>query len=244
MVQRLLTSHPRILIWGEQGGHFAELLPLVDVLRAWDDNVARHGLEAFEANTHHGWLANMLPGRTSIDDAVRAYVQALFADPARARGRPCWGFKEVRLDRGHMLALQRLFPSIRVVHITRDPRDVLRSLDAWERADAFWQRDYTKIAVDSWRTVNESFLDADDDWVLSVRYEDVVADPEAFVNRVAGLVKTDATQFDRSVFARKVRDYAGDGPAPQPWSELPEDLRALLDDDGFRAVAAAYSYDL
>lgn len=243
-MQRLLTSHPQILIWGEQGGHLSKFLAESDVLRAWDDNVARHGLDAFDVDAHHGWLANMLSGADAIDAAVRAYIEALFAEPARVRGRPSWGFKEVRLDRSHMLALRRVFSELRVVHITRDPRDVLRSLDAWERADEFWQRDYSLIAVDSWRTVNESFIGCTDDWVLSVRYEDVIAEPQRFVDDVATLIDADAADFDSTVFDRKVRDYQGTSPDPRSWSELPADLRALLADARLQSVAAAYSYDL
>jgi hypothetical protein len=244
LVQRLLTSHPRVLVWGEQGGHLDELLAHADVLRAWDANVAAHGRASYAEHKHHGWLANMLPGPEAIDDAVRAYVEALFARPAQQLGKPCWGFKEVHLARDHMLSLQRLFPALRVVHITRDPRDVLRSLDAWERADEFWRRDFTERAMSSWRRVNASFLDTTDPWVVSVRYESVIADPDAFIARLADLMGAASDEFDRGVFDRNVRDYGGPALAPQLWSELPADLRSLLDDGGFRALAASYSYDL
>src|SRR3954451_24043931 len=96
LVQRLLTSHEGILIWGEHGGHLRDLLTMHGTLRLWDEHVSASSRDAFEAGGYDSWMANLLPGPEPLRDAARAYMLALFAAPAAARDRPRWGFKEVR----------------------------------------------------------------------------------------------------------------------------------------------------
>ena len=247
LVQRLLTSHPEILIWGEHGGHLRDLIAMTDVLRRWDEGLAEPAREAFEEGSHQSWMANVLPGPEAVREAARAWLLTFFGAPAAERGRPRWGFKEVRFGLAEAEALRDLFPALTAIHITRDPRDVLVSLDSWERGRDWWTREFTQIAVNDWVKVNESFLPArggQEDWVLSVRYEDVVATPEPFTEAVAVLVGSDVEAFDRSVFQTKIRGYSDDQSERREWSDLPRDLRALLKDAGVRAMADAYGYDL
>src|SRR5205823_4141211 len=147
------------------------------------------------------------------------------------RGRPRWGFKEVRFGLDEASGIRELFPEARVVHITRDPRDVLVSLDWWEREHDWWTREFTQIAMRDWLGVNESFLpvrETEGDWVLSVRYEDVVAGPDAFTAALARLIGSEAERFDRSVFGARIHDYADTERDLRRWRKLPRDLRELV----------------
>jgi hypothetical protein len=247
LVQRLLSSHPEVLIWGEHGGHLREILRVVDVMRAWDQGLAPPAREAFEHGGHQSWMANLLPGPEAVVGATRAFVRTLFAAPAASLGRPRWGFKEVRFGLEEATALRTLFPDLRVVHITRDPRAMLSSLDAWERQRGWWRREFTEQAVRDWVRINESVLDGDGapGWVESWRYEDVLADPDRFSHAVARLLDLEPAHLDRTVFDRRISGYQeGDRPDPRPFAELPRDLRALIDDDRIRRVGAAYGYGL
>lgn len=112
LVQRLLCSHPKVLIWGEHGG----------ALRSWPD-------AGFD-----GFIANLMPPLSGLRQEARSLLLRLWADPAVELGRPLWGFKEIRYGRGECVGLLSLFPEPRFVHLTRDPRHVLVSLDWWERS--------------------------------------------------------------------------------------------------------------
>ncbi len=245
LVQRLLTSNPDIMIWGEHGGHLKDLLAMTQVLEAWDHGVSVPARDAFEKGAHQSWMANVLPGPDAVRDAARAYLLALFHEPAAVLGRPRWGFKEVRFGLEEAAAFRGLFGELRAIHITRDPRDVLVSLDWWERQRQWWRREFTEMAVRAWVTVNQSFLDQrDESWHVSVRYEDVVSDHGAFTERVAALLGVSPDTFDRSVFAKRIHDY-GDGKRElRTWHDLPDDLRALLHDPTVHSVASAYGYEL
>jgi hypothetical protein len=244
LVQRLLTSHPDIMIWGEHLGFLRTLLDMTATLEEWDWGAAEGGRRAFDEGGHDGWIANMMPGRESAQEAARAYVRALFEQPAIAGGRTRWGLKEVRYTRVHAAGLQRLFEGLRAIHVTRDPRKMLMSLDSWERRGDFWTREYTARAIGHWVDVNRSFLDERPDWALSVRYEDITADPAAFVASVAELIGVEEGSLDRGVFDKKVRGFDDNMPSPRGWDELPRDLRKLLKDKRVREIADAYGYDL
>ena len=239
LVQRLLCSHPDVLVWGEHGGHLRELLAMHDILGRWDAGLAGPAREAYRTAGHHGWIANLLPGPDALHEAARAYLLALFHAPA---GRPRWGFKEVRFGFGEAAALRSLFGGLVAVHVTRDPRDVLVSLIDWERHD-WWPREYTEAALRDWVAVNESFQAAPaQPWVLSRRYEDIVADPQRFTAELAALLRTEPSQFDASVFERRVRGYADEDAPAVGFGELPADARALLDAPALRRAARRAGY--
>ncbi|MBV9821650.1 MAG: sulfotransferase [Actinobacteria bacterium] len=248
LIQRLLSSHPDVLIWGEHAGQLRQLLAVADRLHGWTAEHGEVGRLGYARSGHQSFMANMTPEAGAVDDAVRGFVEALFARPAAAMGRPVWGFKEVRYGLAEAAALRVLFPDCRVVHIVRDPRDILRSLEVWERGG--WPRSDTELAVGDWARVGASFWSPGLDlppWVLRVRYEDLVADPETWRLRIAehcGLAPEllDARVFDRRIHAvglggrvrRTILDFA----------ELPASMRALLDGEQVRRVAAACGYAL
>jgi len=247
LIQRLLTSHPDVMIWGEHYGQLQGLLEIHGKLREWADTLGRRARDLYQGDGYQSFMANLMPDTEHVDDAVRVFVRRLFEDPALAMGRPVWGFKEVRYGRPEVEGLARLFPGLRAIFVIRDPRDALRSLDEWERQGT-WSRALTTYAVDCWHRAAETFQSggpADENPVLRLRYEDVVADPRGTATAVAEHTGLDETRFDATVFDRRV---AG-GPAGvrrvlRDWADLPADLRALLDSDRTRHLAAGYGYRL
>jgi sulfotransferase family protein len=123
-----------------------------------------------------------LPGYPGIIDAFyRAY--------ARAKGKEIWGDK----DPGNMLripGLLRWFPNARILHIIRDGRDACLSqlkqdfgfndclpcAEAW-REQVWWVRQLGELLGP------EQYLE--------VRYEDLVADPEAQLQRICRFLQLD-----------------------------------------------------
>jgi hypothetical protein len=248
LVQRLLSSHPEVLIWGEHAGQLREILAVGRRLGDWTAEHGEPGRQGYARSGHQSFMANMTPEAVHIDDAVRAFVEVLFAGPAAELGRPVWGFKEVRYGLDEAAALHRLFPDCRVVHIMRDPRDILRSLEVWERGD--WTRGDTELVIRDWARVGASFWTATADlppWVLRVRYEDLVADPLGWRTRIAEHCGLAEELLDAGVFDRRIHAIGLGGRTRRTildWADLPASLRALLDDEQVRLVAKACGYDL
>jgi hypothetical protein len=251
LVQRLLCSHPQVRIWGEHVGQLRPILAASQRLRRWTDTSGAAGRAEFAADAYRGFIANLTPERADIDRACAAFVEQLFAVPARAAGRPVWGFKEVRYGLADVLLLRELFPRLRVILVVRDPRDVVRSLDDWERAGG-WDRRDTEGALRNWVNVAAGFAAADTDpvlrnFVLPVRYEDLVPFKQAWTKAIAGHCGLAADLLDMTVFDRRVHTVGPRGRNDRTlreWSQLPAALRALVDDDELRMVASAYGYDV
>jgi len=249
LVQRLLSSHPEVLIWGEHAGQLRELLAIGERLSGWTTEHGEIGRQGYARSGHQSFMANLTPQAGAVDDAVRAFVEVLFARPAADQGRPVWGFKEVRYGLAEATALRRLFPDCRVVHIVRDPRDILRSLEVWERGE--WPRSDTEIAIGDWARVGASFWSPAaaelPPWVLRMRYEDLVADPAHWTSRLAEHCELEEELLDRRVFDRRIHAVGLAGRARRTildWADLPASMRALLETEEIRQVALACGYSL
>ena len=247
LIQRLLNSHQDVLLWGEHGGLLGSLFSLKERLDGWDDTLADQAREEFAARAYDGWIANLLPGRDAIEGATRSYLLELFARPVLQLGRSRWGFKEVRYGVSMARAMRELFPRTCVVHVTRDPREVLRSLDWWERCGKI-TRQGTGDAIRNWCKVNEELLPLRSaSWVLSVRYEDVVADPAAFTNRLSKFVGLQTDDFDTSVFDHRIHSDGPEGRMSRRltrFTDLDPALRRLIADPELLEIACAYGYRL
>jgi hypothetical protein len=250
LLQRLLSSHPDVLIWGEHAGQLQPVLAAIARMRMWADTNGRRAREEFAAGGYQSFMANLTPEPAQIDEAMRRFIQVLFVDPARELGRSVWGFKEVRYGLPEAQAFQRLFPKVRVIHVVRDPRDVLRSLDDWERNRKAWQRRDTYMTINNWLRVAGSFLHSDEASsppVLRLRYEDIVRDPAAACGKIGEHAGIDSERFDMAVFARRIHRVGPSREARRDireWDELPSSVRGSLESDDLRIVAAACGYDL
>jgi hypothetical protein len=246
-VQRLLNSHPEVRVWGEHSGILREVLGATSYLSWWNGEFGDPSRDELEKRGHDGWLANLLPDDDALTRAARGYVVALFAEPARAEGRTRWGFKEVRYGGDTVEQLHGLLPATRVLHLTRDPREVLRSLDAWEQTGVI-ERTGIEQALTAWAEVNESIHALRDrPWVTSVRYEDMVAGPDAFTDRAAAFFDLDPAALDRTVFERVVHSAGRHGRRGRPlreYRELPADVRALAEAPSVVEAAERFGYSI
>lgn len=251
LVQRLLCSHPRVRIWGEHVGQLRPVLVAGQRLRRWTESSGHAGRNELADSGYQGFIANVTPERSEIDEACTSFIETLFAAPARNAGRPIWGFKEVRYGLSDVLLLRELFPRLRVVLVVRDPRAVLSSLDEWERLGG-WTRIDTEASVRNWLSVAGSFSAVATDahlrsFILLVRYEDLVPFRQAWTMSIAQHCGLDQARLDMSVFERRVHTAGMRGRRDRQlrgWAELPAELRSLLDGEELRTVASAYGYDL
>jgi hypothetical protein len=240
-----------VLIWGEHVGQLRHVLVASQRLRLWTEANGMAGRNELAANGYQGFIANLTPERSVIDDACFTYIETLFAKPAREVGRTIWGFKEVCYGLSDVLLLREFFPRLRVVQLVRDPRDVLRSLDEWERSGG-WSRVDTDKALRRWLDVARSFVATATDphlrsFILSIRYEDLVNFRHTWTQANAEHCNLEADLLDESVFDQWVHTAGPRGRADRQlreWTALPASLRAIVDDEDLQMVASTYGYDL
>lgn len=240
LVQRLVSSHPEAFIWGEQHGLMGYIADSAGRFLEHSEENGEAGRREFAVLGHQGFIANLMPEPAEIRDAFAEFCVRLF----RAPGARVWGFKEVRYDLPFAVRLQRFLPDLRVIFIVRDPRDVLSSLDDWEKYN-WWSRRDTQASMDHWKRIAASFLETGPVPVLTVRYEDFIADREAAARGVGEFADLDPAGFDMTVFDHKVHNLGESGDRElRPWQELQFDLRGLLFDKELRTTAKAYHYPL
>lgn len=205
LLQRLLCSDKRILVWGEP---FGDLLPVhrlaqsVACVRSGDPH-AKYSIERHEGELSGSWIANLNPGFGRLRLAHRTFFEELFAAPAAERGYARWGCKWTRLTAWHAYYLRWLYPEAKFVFLVRHP------LDAY--ASYFGRRWYLvrpseAVAGPSeffrhWNLTAGSFLrEGAELRALLVRYEDIVSSGEL----IEKLAERLGLQLDRSVLKTRV----------------------------------------
>jgi hypothetical protein len=150
--------------------------------------------------------------------SATAVARAFYELYAESQGKPRWGDKTPRYMRS-MPRIARALPEARFVHIIRDGRDV-----AISQAERSLEERDTPVeeAAERWARRIEAAREAgrEMDVYMEVRYEDLVAEPEATLRKVCEFVELpfDAGMLDyhrraADRLAEMDRDLAGaEGP--------------------------------
>ena len=185
LLQRLILSGEDALIWGEPYDHCDLVRRLADSLRAFGPEYPPdhfvHGGERIDSGVLAGdWVANLYPHPSHLRAAHRAFLQALYGEPASVAGFRRWGFKEVRLGMDYARYLSWLFPAARFVLLHRNPYDAYRSYrrfrgwyDRWPTEPVLTPRQFGV----RWRDLVAGFVGQHDvPGTLLLRYEDLIRD--------------------------------------------------------------------
>jgi hypothetical protein len=185
LLQRVLVTDPRLLLWGEPLGEMTIVSKLAETmsqfisprnLQLWKDQE-----DPTSAPLSTSWVANLYPSSNDLRLALRSLFETWLGEPSRQRGFSRWGFKEVRLGAAEASFLHWLYPNAKFVLISRHPFDCYRSL-----ADSHWDQVYYRhpdAPVDSaasfarhWNRLAVSWSDLPPGFPsFHIRYEDLVS---------------------------------------------------------------------
>ena len=152
---------------------------------------------------------------------LRTFYRDYYGQETTALGRGRWGFKEVRHGRPEGEFLLELFPEARIVFLVRNPIDV-----AVSAARVAWEGSMPLDAVELWRRNVETMSDWDEERVLVVRYEDLIAEPARELGRVGEHIGIPGERFDALLFDHRFRGRAA-GTAADRVTALLEGVRRL-----------------
>ena len=189
LLQRILVTDHRLLLWGEPFGEMAlisslsesltRLSTFPDLKQHWagDDLISSPETSALMAKS---WIATLYTTGGDLRAALRSLFSVWLATPAVERGFSRWGFKDVRLGATEAVLLHWLYPNAKFVILSRHPFDCYRSLadSGWHhvyyrrpdiRVDsaASFARHWNRLAV-SWSQLPAGFPS------VHIRYEDLV----------------------------------------------------------------------
>ena len=184
LLQRLVMSDSRVLIWGEPYDECGIIQALANTTKpfraAWPPAEYYYdGRPPGELTSE--WIANLFPALENFRSGHRALLHTMFCEPARRAGVPRWGLKEVRLGIEHGFYLRWLYPRARFVFLYRNPLDAYRSYSRYGRSwyDTFPDKPvFTPAAFGHhWRRLMQGFLrDAKRLDAMMLRYEDLIGD--------------------------------------------------------------------
>jgi Sulfotransferase family len=192
LLQRMLDAHPLLAVSNDP--HFIPFAPGVAV--GLDPPVTPQLVEwllGYRTFARLGLDEGTVSKAAAAAATYRELVATLYDAFGAARGKPLAGEKTPRYVR-YLPLLHSLFPNARVVHLLRDGRDVALSTLEWARSDrgpgrfSLWGENPLAVCALSWRWhVSTGMRDAAafGERYSEVRYEDVVADPESTMRRVA-----------------------------------------------------------
>ena len=208
LLQRLIMSDSRVLIWGEPYDECGMIQALADSMKAFrsDWPPAEYYYDGTPpAELSGNWVANLFPSLEDLRKGHRAFFDALFSEPAKRGGAARWGIKEVRLGSEHAFYLRWLYPKAKILFLYRNPLDAYRSYARYGRSwyDIFPHKPmFTPSAFGThWRQLMEGYLrDARKLDALLVRYEDLIGNrpPLEEIESHLGI------RMDRSVLGAKV----------------------------------------
>lgn len=208
LLQRLIMSDSRILIWGEPYDECGLIQALAESMRAFRPGwpPQEYFYDGTPPNQLSGeWIANLFPSLEDWRRGQRALFDTMFAEPAHRASAVRWGIKEVRLGTEHALYLRWLYPKAKFLFLYRNPLDAYRSYARYGRNwyDIFPNKPmFTPTAFGThWRQLMEGYLrDAKKLDALLVRYEDIVGDRPPLEEIEAHL----GIRMNRSVLGAKV----------------------------------------
>jgi hypothetical protein len=208
LLQRLIMSDSRVLIWGEPYDECGLIQALSDSMKAFRPGwpPQEYFYDGTPTNQLSGeWIANLFPSLEDWRKGQRALFDAMFAEPAKRAGAERWGIKEVRLGAEHCAYLRWLYPRARFVLLYRNPLEAYRSYCRYGRSwyDVFPDRPvFTPTAFGThWRRLMEGYLEgAESIGAMLLRYEDLIGPKPP----LAGLDAYLGVQTDHAVLAKKV----------------------------------------
>jgi len=201
LMQRVLSSHPELHVWGENHGVISALAQASDCLERQHLQLDTSAA-VFADKGLAGFIPNLNPPAEVARAAPRAWLLAYYHDATLALGKARWGFKDVRYDAAMARFLLATFPDGRVVFLVRNPISVLASMNgaSWYRAAGG-----ARGVMARWSQNTRTFAQWQDSRVLTVRYETLAADPGGEMQRVSQHLGLDAAGFDLRLFDKVVR---------------------------------------
>jgi hypothetical protein len=144
----------------------------------------------------------------------RRFVASLFADHARRDGKPAWINKTPRYVL-HLPLLKHIFPSMKFIHCTRDPRDAVPSM----LSRRWGQHQSVDEGARFWQSCIEAARAFAARWpkhYVETRFEDLVTQPEAEIARILQSLAIEDRSADMlSRFRDQVRFDSGRIASPE-----------------------------
>jgi hypothetical protein len=240
LLQRLLCSSPRALIYGELCAQDLQAFLNLYILKLQTYNYRKPalaaGLRKVLAGEVNDWILDLMP---DVDAYLTAIGQSAFAGIASCRdyassvGREVWGFKQPGWTPATIRLLRAVMPRARFIFIHRDLVDCVKSAKATQLINS--QAEVTEFCQAWVENLTYMLGVSDESAVLLLSYEELLKAPQPVLERLAKFAG--AKDMDPGVLLRKVNTSTGEDYVMQSRNGYRKP--AELDDAEMRIVSAA-----
>jgi hypothetical protein len=212
LVQRLINSSGRALIWGEPYHHSGLIERLATSLRSltptWPSRENFIDADRTE-DIAERWTANLYPDLNDLKASHIEFFDRLLASPAKTHGFDRWGMKVVWLDIEHARYLKWLYPNSKFVFLYRNPLSAYASYRGrgdrnwyitWPEQPVFTPKEFGKL----WTSILTGYLQgAAGVGGVMLRFEDLVGGAIGIdgLNQLSDYL---GTPIDGSVLKKKI----------------------------------------
>jgi hypothetical protein len=186
LLQRILVTDPRLLLWGEPLGQMTVVSRIAEML---SDSLSPEFLHHWQEQQPgpaspklaESWIALLHPPAEDFRLALRSLFDTWLGQPARRHGFARWGFKEIRSDAADAALLHWLYPHAKFVLLTRHPYDCYLSFADTGWPDHFVRHPHLRVNsaasfAGEWNRIAMSWSELPEDFpALRVKYEDLVS---------------------------------------------------------------------
>lgn len=230
LLQRALNSTRKIVIYGE---NFTFMQRYPDMIHGFTRNLnaKRSNINASREMLQSGIdfeASALFPDYDAYIEAIRQgfhVIARLYRSDAKELGFDRWGLKHQIRDQRTFELVPQLMPRARFIFIYRELIAVARSAKSRWPGDFKSEADYQRFG-DNWARNIRTALDLENERFIVLRYEEFVADPDPFLDRLEAFTGIDG--IDRTVMTRRINtnplvDADVKGKAPDSYRE-PVDL--------------------
>ena len=208
-LQRLLCSAPNTLIYGEYCAHelfmAVQLFLLKQTQLSMGQQYRKEQLDQVLSGAVDSWIPDLMPEPTEWLETIRrgSFLQFQYLkDYAIQQSRPIWGMKMAAWNPHSLHQIMGLFPDIRLVYLTRNAEDCLRSAKAIEMVHS--EQDEQQF-LQTWaynHATTRQLIPSDK--VLYIDYETLVSKPLATIQQLEEF--SGARGIDPMVMKKKINN--------------------------------------
>ena len=186
LLQRLIVSYNRTLIWGEPFDKSNIIQNFTDTLGAFDDSWPPKQYFFNNENSKNlssSWIANLYPSTETLITSYRNFFKNTFFDATIGQEYDRWGIKEVRWGYREALFLKLLFPKGRFLFLNRNAEDAYLSYKSFSKNLEWYNRWPYDPAFTPYQFARQRFvLEKEHKRVLrqvngiSINYEELISD--------------------------------------------------------------------
>jgi hypothetical protein len=194
-IQRIIMSHPNIMMYGEPQGAFHVLFDAADrMFNVAHAGVVMNSRERYNEFKAGGFIPNLGPMFANrINKVRRAFMKAFYGQNTET-----WGVKTINLNPTQIIQLFRSFPEARFIFVTRDLDKLKPSFE--KVADRWWGSTWEDQVkhIDTMKHFTENLLPVDMiHWTLNhSNYSD---QPEQMCIRLENLLDLGRETLSRDV---------------------------------------------